>query len=188
MSHDLITTDDYRTLIADLKTRIRSAQIKAALAVNTQLIALYWDIGKLIAQKQRASGWGDAVIEAVAKDLSREFQTMKGFSRANLYRMKRFYTFYTGEGEFVPQAVAQTPFGHSVKHPVSLFGRAILCNNVLHNISLCHNLWHNIPIPLGAEFLYALKRYKNRREPCREWWWRTIVACPCGFALGTKPC
>jgi hypothetical protein len=49
-------TDDYRALIADLKTRIRSAQIKAALTVNSQLIALYWDIGKLIVEKQRASG------------------------------------------------------------------------------------------------------------------------------------
>jgi|PlaIllAssembly_1097288.scaffolds.fasta_scaffold2431790_2 hypothetical protein len=55
MSHNLITADDYRALIADLKNRIRAAQIKAALAVNTQLIALYWDIGTLIAEKQRAS-------------------------------------------------------------------------------------------------------------------------------------
>ena len=110
MSQNIVTTDDYRALIADLKTRIRSAQIKAAVAVNSQLIALYWDIGKLIAEKQRASGWGDAVIEAIAKDLSREFQSMKGFSRANLYRMKRFYAFYyAGEGEGVQQAVTQTP-------------------------------------------------------------------------------
>lgn len=113
MSHDLITTDDYRALIADLKTRIRAAQIKAAVAVNSQLIALYWDIGKLIAEKQRASGWGDAVIEAVAKDLSREFQTMKGFSRRNLYRIKQFYAFYADQGEFVPQLVAQIPWGHN---------------------------------------------------------------------------
>lgn len=109
MSQDISTTNDYRALMADLKARIRSAQIKAAVAVNTQLIALYWDIGKLIAEKQRASGWGDAVIEAIAQDLSREFQSIKGFSRANLYRMKRFYAFYAGEGEGVQQAVAQTP-------------------------------------------------------------------------------
>ena len=114
MTQNLTTTDDYRALIADLKTRIRSAQIKAAITVNRELIALYWDIGQLIAEKQRASGWGDAVIEAVAKDLSREFQTMKGFSRRNLYYMKRFYNFHAGRDEFVQQLVAQIPWGHNI--------------------------------------------------------------------------
>lgn len=114
MSQDIIKTDDYRNLIADLKHRIQAAQIKAAVTVNTQLIALYWDIGKQIAEKQQASGWGDAVIEQIAKDLSREFQNMKGFSRANLYRMTRFYAFYANQEEFVAQAVRQIPWGHNI--------------------------------------------------------------------------
>lgn len=114
MSQDIIKTDDYRNLIADLKHRIQAAQIKAAVTVNTQLIALYWDIGKQIAEKQQASGWGDAVIEQIAKDLSREFQNMKGFSRANLYRMTRFYVFYANQEEFVAQAVRQIPWGHNI--------------------------------------------------------------------------
>ena len=92
-----------------MKARIQSAQIKAAVTVNTQLIALYWDIGQLIVEKQRTSGWGDAVVGQIARDLTREFKSMKGFSRANLYRMKRFYAFYAGAGEGVPQTVAQTP-------------------------------------------------------------------------------
>ncbi len=78
--------------IADLKNRIQAAQVKAAAAVNTQLIGLYWDISQQIAQ-----------------DLTREFKTMKGFSRCYLYRMKQFYAFYAGQGEFVPQLVAQIP-------------------------------------------------------------------------------
>lgn len=114
MHHDLITTDDYRALITDLKTRIRSAQIKAALAVNTQLIALYWDIGKQIAEKQRASGWGDAVIEQIAKDLTRELDGLKGFSRSNLYNIKQWYGFYAPHGEKVQQLVGQIPWGHNV--------------------------------------------------------------------------
>ena len=113
MNQNIVATDDYRALITDLKTRIQEAQIKAVVAVNTQLITLYWDIGKLIAEKQRSSGWGDSVIEVVAKDLSREFQSMKGFSRRNLYRMKQLYGFYANLGEFVPQAVAQIPWGHN---------------------------------------------------------------------------
>lgn len=114
MNQDIVSTDDYRALIADMKTRIRSAQIKAVVTVNTQLIALYWDIGKLIAEKQRASGWGDAVIEAIAKDLSREFKSMKGFSRRNLYYMKRLYGFYADRDKFVQQLVAQIPWGHNI--------------------------------------------------------------------------
>ena len=128
MEQDIIKTDEYRLWIANLKSRIQTAQIKAAVTVNTQLIGLYWDIGRQIAEKQQASGWGDAIIGQIAQDLSREFQTMKGFSRANLYRMKRFYGFYArideglskeipqtqGEIEFVAQLVRQIPWGHNI--------------------------------------------------------------------------
>ena len=99
MSHDIVSTDDYRALIADLKTRIRSAQIKAAVTVNTQLIALYWDIGQLIVEKQRTSGWGDAVIGPIARDLTRELGGLKGVSRSNLYNIKQWYSFYAPHGE-----------------------------------------------------------------------------------------
>jgi predicted nuclease of restriction endonuclease-like (RecB) superfamily len=128
MSQDLIKTDEYRSLIAELKSRIQAAQIKAAVTVNNQLIELYWDIGRQIAEKQQASGWGDAVIEQIAQDLNRELQAVKGFSRANLYRMKRFYAFYIGstesspktlkqpqgDVEFVAQLVRQIPWGHNI--------------------------------------------------------------------------
>lgn len=114
MIQDLIHTDDYRAFLSELKERIHTAQTKAALAVNSQLIGLYWDIGRLIAEKQQGSDWGDAVIDAIARDLSGEFKAMKGFSRRNLYRMKKLYDFYVGQGEFVPQAVAQIPWGHNI--------------------------------------------------------------------------
>ena len=127
MIQDLTNTNDYRDLVTNLKSRIKSAQTKAALVVNTQLIELYWDIGKLIAEKQEASGWGDAVIEQLAKDLTRELGGLKGFSRSNLYYMKQFYCFYVAAGECVPQAVAQSsgsefvqqlvgqiPWGHNI--------------------------------------------------------------------------
>ncbi len=114
MSQDIIKTDEYRKLVSDLKNRIQAAQIKAAVTVNTQLIALYWDIGRQIAQKQQVSGWGDAVIDEIAKDLTRELGGLKGFSRRNLYYMKQFYGFYAGQGEFVQQLAAQIPWWHNV--------------------------------------------------------------------------
>ena len=114
MTQNLTTTDDYRALIADLKTRIRAAQIKAAVTVNRELIVLYWDIGQLIAEKQRASDWGDAVIEQIAGDLTRELEGLKGFTRRNLYFMKQFYSFHADRGEFVKQLVSQIPWGHNI--------------------------------------------------------------------------
>lgn len=85
----------YKTWIRDLKDKIRSAQIKASLAVNTQLIALYWNIGKMIVEKQEETDWGAKLIEEVAKDLKHEFPDTSGFSRTNLFSMRKFYLFYT---------------------------------------------------------------------------------------------
>ncbi len=78
-------------------------------------IALYWDIGKLIVEKQQAAGWGDAIIDQIAEDLTRELEGLRGFSRRNLYYMRRFYRLYEKEKEFVQQAVAQIPWGHNIE-------------------------------------------------------------------------
>ncbi len=114
MTQYISQTPTYREFISTLKQKVQSAQIKAARTVNTQLMALYWDLGQLLAEKQQASGWGDAVIDQVAKDLTRELGGLKGFSRRNLYYMRRFYSFYGGKKENVQQAVAQIPWGHNV--------------------------------------------------------------------------
>ncbi len=66
-------------------------------------------------EKQQTSGWGDAVIEQIAKDLTRELGGLKGFSRANLYRMKKCYGFYAKADEKVAQAVRQIPWGHNIQ-------------------------------------------------------------------------
>ena len=114
MPHDLTATKDYRQFVAELKSRIQAAQVKAAVAVNSQLIDLYWDIGRLISERQQNRGWGDEVIEEIGRDLARELGGIKGFSRANLYRMKRFFAFYQGAPESVAQAVRQIPWGHNI--------------------------------------------------------------------------
>ncbi len=110
---EIAQTPDYKEFITTLKKKVQSAQIKAARAVNVQLIELYWDIGRLITEKQHVSGWGDAVIEQIASDLTRTLGNPKGFSRANLYRMKQLYGFYK-EDKFVAQLVLQIPWGHNI--------------------------------------------------------------------------
>ena len=88
--HGLLPTT-YAPLLADLKARVRVAQVKAAVAVNRELILLYWHIGREILRAQKAEGWGAKVVERLAKDLAAEFPEMGGFSPLNLKRMLAFY-------------------------------------------------------------------------------------------------
>ena len=85
----------YGKLLEDLKARIRSAQVKAALSVNRELIALYWHIGGSIVARQIAEGWGKAVVERLSADLRREFPDVAGFSSGNIWRMRAFYLAWT---------------------------------------------------------------------------------------------
>ncbi|KAA5539045.1 PDDEXK nuclease domain-containing protein [Adhaeribacter rhizoryzae] len=104
---DLNQGETYRTWLAELKNRIQVSQLKAAVKVNTDLILLYWQLGKEIVEKQQAANWGEALIEQLSKDLSSSFPEMKGFSRTNLFYVRKWYLFYSQEQELVPQLVGQ---------------------------------------------------------------------------------
>jgi len=95
----------YGPWLADLKQRIRAAQIRAALAVNRELIELYWDIGRALVQKQEEEGWGAKVIDRLAMDLQREFPGILGFSASNIWRMRAFYHAYTSDPSILAQPV-----------------------------------------------------------------------------------
>jgi predicted nuclease of restriction endonuclease-like (RecB) superfamily len=113
-----VSPAEYTKFITSLKAKIRSAQIKAAVTVNSELIKLYWEIGKEIFEKQEKEGWGSKALEKAAKDLQLEFPGIEGFSRANMFRMKAFFIAY----EKVAQAVRQfeslpifsIPWGHNI--------------------------------------------------------------------------
>ena len=98
----VIVQPEYRQFVEELKARVIAARLVAARAVNQGLIALYWDIGRGIAQKQQLHGWGDAVVQSVAADLQRAFPDMAGFSPANVWRMRQLHQTYAGE-EFLAQ-------------------------------------------------------------------------------------
>ena len=101
----------YADWLAELKTRIHSAQQRAALAVNRELVLLYWQIGRDILARQAEQGWGAKVIERLAQDLRSAFPKMKGFSPRNLKYMRAFAEAWPG-AEFVQQAAAQLPWFH----------------------------------------------------------------------------
>lgn len=103
----------YKSWFESLKQKIQSARIKAAMTVSTQLTELYWELGKEIVEKQNASVWGDSILEQLSIDLRISFPEIKGFSTRNLYAIRQWYLFYSVQSEFVPQAVAQIPWGHN---------------------------------------------------------------------------
>lgn len=103
----------YNKWFETIKLKIKSAQLKAAISVNTQLMELYWDLAKDIVNKQKEANWGDSVLEQLATDLKLSFPDIHGFSRRNLYAIRQWHLFYNTVSEFVPQPVAQIPWGHN---------------------------------------------------------------------------
>lgn len=103
----------YAEWLGELKDRIHNAQQRATLAVNRELVLLYWQIGRDILARQASQGWGAKVIDRLAHDLRNAFPEMKGFSPRNLKYMRAFAEAWP-EPEFVQQAAAQLPGGHKL--------------------------------------------------------------------------
>ena len=109
---------DYKVWIVEVKSKIRSAQIKATVTINRALIEFYWDLGEMITEKQTV--WGSKFLDKLSIDLKQEFPDMEGLSLRNLKYTRQFYQFYTPTnnqhlfGEFGQQLVAQIPWGHNI--------------------------------------------------------------------------
>ncbi len=114
MRSNLIFDKAYKDWIADIKARVRNAQIKAAVKVNTELLDLYWWLGGDIVEKQKKSKWGDGLLVRLSKDLMAEFPEMKGFSKRNLELVRQWYLFYSR-----PKVAGQQPVGPIAKQLVS---------------------------------------------------------------------
>ncbi|MBD1853913.1 DUF1016 domain-containing protein [Cyanobacteria bacterium FACHB-502] len=103
----------YDDFLNQLKERIRTAQVRVSLAVNQELIYLYWQIGQSILEQQQSEGWGSRVIERLATDLRKEFPEIKGFSRSNLGYMKAFAEAYPDEAIY-QRCVGKLPWRHNI--------------------------------------------------------------------------
>jgi predicted nuclease of restriction endonuclease-like (RecB) superfamily len=111
--NDEINISDFSAWITALKAKIRTIRNKLAFSLNTQILELYWEIGREIAEKQEKSGWGSGFIERIAAELKHEFPEIKGFSRRNVYAILQWHKFYSAKYPFVPHDVAQIPWGHN---------------------------------------------------------------------------
>jgi predicted nuclease of restriction endonuclease-like (RecB) superfamily len=113
MTDYLPLPSDYNQLLAEVKDRIRSAQYAALKAVNTELVGLYWDLGRLIVEKQEQSGWGKSVVERLSQDLRKEFPGVAGFSVQNLWYMRQFHLEYR-EHEKLQPLVGEIAWAHNL--------------------------------------------------------------------------
>ncbi|HMO32921.1 MAG TPA: PDDEXK nuclease domain-containing protein [Lacibacter sp.] len=127
MSKEVSTGQSYKQLLVSIKQQVQSAQAKAALAVNSSLIQLYWNMGKMIAENQSLFEGRSNYVEQLAKDLRAEFPEMTGFSRSNLFYIRKFYRFYSsdsvqqavGLNEALPEnSTVQQPAAPNIEHSV----------------------------------------------------------------------
>ncbi|MFN8074067.1 MAG: PDDEXK nuclease domain-containing protein [Kineosporiaceae bacterium] len=102
----------YSELLATLKARVRATQFRAARAANTEVLRLYWSIGRDVLDRQESSGWGSKVVSRLAADLQREFPGQRGWSRTNLLYMRRAAEVWPTEDEFVQQVAGRLPWAH----------------------------------------------------------------------------
>lgn len=103
----------YAQFFTSIKERVRSAQYAALKAVNSELVGLYWDIGRMIVERQVGETWGKAIVKQLAGDLQREFPGIGGFSASNLWRMKAFFELYVGIEKLAP-LVREIGWSHNI--------------------------------------------------------------------------
>ena len=145
----LASNSDFKKWVLQLKKDIRSAQFKAAIKVNTELLRLYWRMGADICEKQKSASWGDGWLKELSRELMAEFPDMKGFSYRNLRYIRQWYEFYYQRITIWQQPVAQisedvffsVPWGHH-----------------LYIISQCKDVERAV--------FYLKKDRRERLEPC----------------------
>ncbi|MDD5686250.1 MAG: PDDEXK nuclease domain-containing protein [Elusimicrobia bacterium] len=129
MKSNLVFDKEYKVWLADLKAKVRNAQIKAAVKVNSEMLSFYWELGADIVAKQANTKWGGGFLIQLSKDLTAEFSDMKGFSLRNLKYIKQWYQFYSRGnaisqqpvGLIGQQAVAQLPINRIIQKSVGQF-------------------------------------------------------------------
>jgi predicted nuclease of restriction endonuclease-like (RecB) superfamily len=105
---------NYTNFLNDIKNRLKKAQIRAALAANSELIKFYWQLGCDLIEKQKAFKWGDQFLEQFSQDMRKTFPELQGFSKRNLEYMRNFFSLYP-KLDFAKQTVSQLPWGHIVR-------------------------------------------------------------------------
>ena len=147
MGLEITSNKEYKKWLTELKTKVRTAQLKAAVRVNTELITLYWEMGADIVSKQSETKWGDRFLQQLSKDLAEEFPEMKGFSERNLKYIRQWYSFYASNtnaigqqpvAQITKQLVSQSPTVSNSQQTVDLIGQQVV--SLITQIPWGHNI------------------------------------------------
>jgi predicted nuclease of restriction endonuclease-like (RecB) superfamily len=148
----------FANLLQDVKSRIGSAQTRAMLAANAELVRLYWDVGRLINERQEREGWGTAVIPRLAAELQNDLPELRGFSERNIKRMLTFHREYEDPAAIVPQAAALLPASKKVPQAAAQLPPI---NSLLWSLPWFHHV-------------ILIEKVKNRNE--RVWYMQQTLA------------
>lgn len=160
---------EYIRWVKEIKKKISLAQVRAALAANRELILVYWELGESISNKLKENAWGNKVVEQLSKDLESEFPGIQGFSRTNLYYIKKFYEFFSAFPEtekIVPQVGGQ--------FEIATHGRVQTIPAIVHRIA-GRLPWSHIKIVLDK-----VKEHREAlfyiQETIENGWSRDVLA------------
>lgn len=132
---------DYARVLKDIKTRIRTAQVKAAFAANQEMLILYWDVGRMIEERQKQAGWGAAVIPRLSRDIRNEMPEVKGFSERNIGRMIAFYREYPALKTTIPPLpVAELPDAPILPTALAKFEATAIVQPLVAQLPWAHNV------------------------------------------------
>ncbi|MBU1754519.1 DUF1016 family protein [bacterium] len=138
MNKDELT--HYSKLLSAIKTRIRQAQVKATLSANAEMLQMYWDIGKIIDQRQQKEGWGASVIPHLSRDIRNELPDVKGFSKRNIGRMIAFYKEYRSINLFLQQPVAKIGNNQNIQPVVAQLPEKGMLPQLVAKLPWGHNI------------------------------------------------
>ncbi|MDP1797537.1 MAG: DUF1016 N-terminal domain-containing protein, partial [Planctomycetaceae bacterium] len=158
---------DYAGLLGQVKVRIQHSQVRAVLSVNAELIQLYWDIGRLLDERQQQEGWGAAVIPRLARDLRNDIPEIQGFSERNIGRMIALYRAYPQPSDFLPQPVAKLAVKKKLPQGVSKMEPAM--QSVLWSIPWGHHAVLMDKVSGLADRLWYM------RQTLQEGWSRNVL-------------
>lgn len=136
---ELIKDKEYKNWLFELKSKIKQSQIKAALAINTELILMYWELGKQITEKQQNTKWGSGFIEQLNNDLKSEFPEMSGFSISNIYEIIKFYKYFSQNEPVFHQLgglLSSVRFGNTEDLNFRQLGGNLVAHNYITNFCI----------------------------------------------------
>ena len=152
----------YKDLLVDIKTRVRQGQIRASFSANSEMLATYWDIGKIIHERQQSEGWGKSVIPRLANDLKNELSDIKGFSERNIRSMVAFYSEYT----FIP-SIWQLPVAKLKKPSNQIVQPAVA------QLKTLVNDYENLFLISWTHHIILIQKIKNMTT--RYWYMQQII-------------